>query len=76
MQAPFLLHEKSFTVKKNTLTKKQEKTGVRMKSGEKEIDQLLEKVKRLVLETKYGNIILIIQDGKVIQIDKTEKIRL
>lgn len=47
-----------------------------MKSGEKEIDQILEKIKRLVLETKYGNIILIIQDGKVIQIDKTEKIRL
>lgn len=47
-----------------------------MKSGEKEIDQILEKIKKLVLETKYGNIILIIQDGKVIQIDKTEKIRL
>lgn len=66
----------TFFIKKNTLTKKQEKTGVRMKSGEKEIDQILEKVKRLVLETNYGSVILIIQDGKVIQIDKTEKIRL
>lgn len=47
-----------------------------MKSGEKEIDQILEKIKKLVLETNYGSIILIIQDGKVIQIDKTEKIRL
>ena len=46
-----------------------------MKSGEKEIDQILEKIKKLVLETNYGSIILIIQDGKVIQIDKTEKIR-
>ncbi len=47
-----------------------------MKSGEREIDQILEKIKKLVLETNYGSIILIIQDGKVIQIDKTEKIRL
>jgi len=29
-----------------------------------------------VKEIKYGNIVLVIQDGKVIQIDKTEKIRL
>ena len=47
-----------------------------MKSGEKEIDQILEKIRKLVLETNYGSIILIIQDGKVIQIDKTEKIGL
>lgn len=47
-----------------------------MKSGEREIDQILEKIKKLVLETNYGSIILIIRDGKVIQIDKTEKIRL
>lgn len=47
-----------------------------MKSGEREIDQILEKIKKLVLETNYGSIILIIHDGKVIQIDKTEKIRL
>lgn len=30
----------------------------------------------LIKEIKFGNITLIIQDGKVIQIDKTEKIRL
>lgn len=29
-----------------------------------------------IKDIKYGNIVLIIQDGKVIQIDKTEKIRL
>lgn len=33
-------------------------------------------IKELVNKTKYGSINLIIQDGKVIQIDRTEKIRL
>lgn len=36
----------------------------------------IEKVVRYVSDIKYGNVTLIIQDGKVIQIDKTEKIRL
>ncbi|MBR1597718.1 MAG: YezD family protein [Lachnospiraceae bacterium] len=36
----------------------------------------LEHVDRLVKEVKYGTITIVIQDGKVIQIDKTEKIRL
>jgi len=35
-----------------------------------------ELINKLVKEVKYGNITLIVQDGKVIQIDKTEKIRL
>ncbi len=35
-----------------------------------------ELITELVKEVKYGNITLIIQDGKVIQIDKTEKLRL
>ena len=33
----------------------------------------LETVRRIVSETNYGNVNLIIQDGRVIQIDKTEK---
>lgn len=36
----------------------------------------LEEIKHLVKEIKYGSVTLIIQDGKVIQIDKTEKKRL
>lgn len=36
----------------------------------------IEKVVRYVSDIKYGNVTLIIQDGKVIKIDKTEKIRL
>ena len=39
-------------------------------------DVYLKDVRRIVSEIKYGNVNLIIQDGKVIQIDKTEKIRL
>lgn len=30
----------------------------------------------IIKDIKYGNVVLVIQDGKVIQIDKTEKIRL
>lgn len=39
-------------------------------------DKWKELVNELIKEVKYGNITLIIQDGKVIQIDKTEKVRL
>ena len=38
----------------------------------KQIDMLNMLLKGL----KYGNIVLIVQDGKIIQIDKTEKHRL
>lgn len=36
----------------------------------------LAEVVRYVNDIKYGNVTLIVQDGKVIQIDKTEKIRI
>ena len=36
----------------------------------------LNEVEHYVKEIKYGRITLIVQDGKVIQIDKTEKIRI
>ena len=36
----------------------------------------LEEIKKYVNEIRYGTVTVIIQDGKVIQIDKTEKIRL
>lgn len=39
-------------------------------------DAYLAKTEQLVNETQYGSITLLIQDGKVIQIDKTEKYRL
>ncbi|MCD7810529.1 MAG: YezD family protein [Ruminococcus sp.] len=36
----------------------------------------LEMLEKLLSSTKYGSITLIVQDGKIIQIDKTEKYRL
>lgn len=36
----------------------------------------LEMLEKLLSTTKYGSITLIVQDGKIIQIDKTEKYRL
>lgn len=39
-------------------------------------EEYIKTVQKLVEEVKFGNVTLIIQDGKVIQIDKTEKIRL
>ena len=39
-------------------------------------ENYIEEIKRIVKEIRYGSITLIVQDGKVIQIDKTEKIRL
>ena len=40
------------------------------------VEDYIEEVKKAVSEIKYGSLTLIIQDGKVIQIDKTEKVRL
>lgn len=36
----------------------------------------IEEVKKIVDSIRFGSLTLMIQDGKVIQIDKTEKIRL
>lgn len=36
----------------------------------------LDMLEKLLNNMKYGNITLIIQDGKIIQIEKTEKYRL
>ncbi len=36
----------------------------------------LDTLEKLLSDMKYGNITLIIQDGKIVQIDKTEKYRL
>ncbi len=40
------------------------------------IDASLTKVRKMVQDIRYGNVVLIVQDGKIIQIDKTEKVRL
>lgn len=38
--------------------------------------QWQEKIEELLQNMKYGNITIIVQDGKIIQIDKTEKHRI
>lgn len=39
-------------------------------------DEQIEKLNELLANIRYGTITLIVQDGKIIQIDKTEKHRL
>ena len=41
-----------------------------------EQQQWQEKIEELLQNMKYGNITIIVQDGKIIQIDKTEKHRI
>ena len=36
----------------------------------------LEQIKKLIESVRYGAVNIIIQDGKIVQIDKNEKIRL
>lgn len=43
---------------------------------EDNLDAGLNKVREIVENLRYGNVVLIVQDGKIIQIDKTEKVRL
>ncbi len=53
------------------------KRGINMADTNKNINEnYIEEIKKAVKEIKYGSLTLIIQDGKVIQIDKTEKVRL
>lgn len=46
-------------------------SGISIKN--QSLDEMLEK---LLSSMKYGSITLIVQDGKIVQIDKTEKYRL
>ena len=46
------------------------------KTDETQKESYLEIIESLIREMKYGTITVIVQDGKVIQIDKTDKIRL
>ena len=40
-----------------------------------ELEKTLELIKTLIMEVKYGNVVIVVQDGKIVQIDKTEKYR-
>ncbi|HEU5140690.1 MAG TPA: YezD family protein [Bacillales bacterium] len=41
-----------------------------------QIDRITEEVSRMLGTLKYGSITLIVQDGKVVQIERNEKMRL
>ncbi len=39
-------------------------------------EEELERIRKLIESVKHGSVNIIIQDGKIVQIDKNEKIRL
>ena len=41
----------------------------------KDIDLTLEMIKKWILEMQFGSISIVVQDGKIVQTDKTEKFR-
>lgn len=40
------------------------------------IDQTLEKIREWIQEMQFGSISIVIQDGKIVQADRTEKFRI
>ncbi|SFE36269.1 YezD family protein [Alteribacillus iranensis] len=46
-----------------------------MKHSE-ELDDVFAKLKHLLKDLKFGSVILVVQDGKVVQLEKKEKMRL
>jgi len=51
--------------------------GLAAKPASRETDDaVLEEIRKAILSLRFGNVQVIVQDGKVVQIDKTEKIRL
>lgn len=46
------------------------------KKREDNLETGLDQVREILKDLRYGNVVLIVQDGKIIQIDKTEKVRL
>jgi len=39
-------------------------------------DEVAEKIQTMLAGMKYGSITIVVQDGKVIQLEKSEKVRL
>jgi hypothetical protein len=59
------------------ITKSLGAEGVRGQAGAEQLDRELQKrIGQALQEIRYGTVTLVIQDGRVIQIDKSEKIRL
>ncbi|MCC8101081.1 MAG: YezD family protein [Clostridiales bacterium] len=46
------------------------------KEGVRLTEQELSVIEKLLSEIRYGSITIVVQDGRIVQIDKQEKIRL
>jgi hypothetical protein len=45
-------------------------------NGEQQLEGVFTKIKEMLDSMKFGSITLVVQDGKVIQLEKNEKVRL
>lgn len=54
----------------------EKKTNARPESRVSLSPAVLQRLKELISSVQYGSVTLVIQDGKVVQIDKNEKMRL
>lgn len=44
--------------------------------GQPEADEVVEQIVKAISSVRYGHVQIVIQDSRVVQIDKTEKVRL
>lgn len=44
--------------------------------GEEQFQDVINKIKMMLKDMKYGSITLVVQDGKIIQLERNEKVRL
>ncbi len=52
------------------------KRGALRVSVREHFDEVSEKIEAMLADMKYGSITIVVQDGKVIQLEKSEKVRL
>lgn len=45
-------------------------------AGRQENDEIVEQIVKAISSVRYGHVQIVIQDSRVVQIDKTEKVRL
>ena len=45
-------------------------------AGRPENDEIVEQIVKAISSMRYGHVQIVIQDSRVVQIDKTEKVRL
>lgn len=52
------------------------KKGAVRVSVREHFEEVSEKIEAMLADMKYGSITIVVQDGKVIQLEKSEKVRL